>query len=141
MTNAVRLVVALVILALLQFLHLLDDLRIDPTATVVSSLLKPQAVAGIGGALLAAVLVATANPWGRRLALLTASLVALGFLVIHGSPIKTGPFHPYWGAGSADAIQWAGVLLIWTCSAYVILATTDWAPIRRARSASAGTAR
>jgi|SRR5579859_964461 len=121
--RATGLVLALALLAALQFLHLLDDLRTDPSATLVSALVKPQAVAGIGGALAAAILVAVGHRWGRPLALLTASLVAIGFLVIHGTPIKAGPFHPYWGAGSADPLQWAGVLSIWACTAYVIWAT------------------
>jgi hypothetical protein len=110
----------LVVLALLQLLHLLDDLRTDPTATLVSSLLKPQAVAGVGGSILAAGLVIRRLRLGRSLAVAVAGLVSIGFLLVHGIPVKAGPIHPYWGDGSADAVQWAGVVSIWACCAAVL---------------------
>jgi hypothetical protein len=108
-------------LALLQFLHSLDDLRTEPASTLVTALLKPQAIVGVGGALLAALLIARAHRWGPSLAVADAGLVALGFLLVHGAPLRIGPLKPYWGAGSADALQWLGVSAILICCAAVIL--------------------
>jgi hypothetical protein len=116
---AQTLVLGLAALACLQLFHLIDDLRVDPTATLVSELVKPQAIAGVGGAILASALIATGHRWGRPLAIAEATLVALGFVLVHGIPLKTGPIHPYWGPGSADVIQWLGVVLIWACCAFV----------------------
>jgi hypothetical protein len=117
--SAQTLVLGLAALACLQLFHLIDDLRVDPTATLVSELVKPQAIAGVGGAILAIVLVSSGHRWGRPLAIAEASLVALGFILVHGIPVKSGPLHPYWGQGSADVIQWLGVVLIWACCAFV----------------------
>jgi hypothetical protein len=118
-----RLLIALLLaLALLQLLHLLDDLRTEPTITLFGALLTPLAVAGVGGALLAAALVARRQAWAGGLARAVAGLVALGFVVVHGAPFKAGPLRPYWGAGSADAVQWLGVMAILVCCGLVLLA-------------------
>ena len=58
-------------------------------------------------------------PLGRMLALWAAGLVAFGFLLSHGIPAETARTKPYWGDGSADALQWFGVSLIWACCATV----------------------
>jgi hypothetical protein len=87
----------------------------------VSLAVKPQGIAGVGGALLAAWLVARGNAWGPRLAVASASLVAVGFAIVHGVPVEVGPTSPYWGNGSADLIQWLGVGSIWVCCTLVIV--------------------
>ena len=114
-----RTVLGLAALALLQFFHLLDDLRTDPEADLAGILLRPQPILGIGGTVAAIVAVRRGAPIGRTLALVAAGLVALGFVVSHGSPAEVGPTKPYWGDGSADALQWLGVTLILACCAFV----------------------
>jgi hypothetical protein len=114
-----RTALGLAALAVLQFLHLLDDLRTDPESDLASILLRPQPILGIGGTIAAFVLVRRGAPIGRTLALVAAGLVALGFVVSHGSPAEVGPTKPYWGDGSADALQWLGVSLILACCAYI----------------------
>jgi peptidoglycan/LPS O-acetylase OafA/YrhL len=114
-----RTALALGALAVLQFLHLLDDLRTDPEADVAGIFLRPQPILGIGGTVAAIVAVRRGAPIGRPLALLAAGVVALGFIVSHGSPVEVGPTKPYWGDGSADALQWLGVSLILACCAYI----------------------
>ena len=118
-----RTALALAALAALQLLHLLDDLRTDETADLAGIFLRPQPVIGIGGALAALILVRRDNPLGRTLALTVAGLVAFGFVLSHGFPEDTGPTHPYWGDGSADALQWLGFsLILATCAATATLA-------------------
>lgn len=119
--RADRLVLALGLLAVLQALHGLDELRTDEAATLGSSLLGPPTVAGVGGALVSAWAVRAGKSWGRTLAVVTAALVSLGFLVVHGIPTASDANEPYWGDGSADVLQWAGVLSIWATSAYVVV--------------------
>lgn len=115
MTVRDRTALGLAALAALQLLHLLDDLRTDPEA----NLLRPQPVLGIGGTLVALFLIRRGAPAGRVLALVAAGLVTWGFLLSHGIPVEVGPSKPYWGDGSADALQWLGVTLIWACCAFV----------------------
>lgn len=112
-------VVALVVLAGLQLLHGLDELRTDEAATLASSVFGPPTVAGVGGALLSAWAIRAGKAWGRTLAMVTAVLVSLGFLLVHGIPTASDANEPYWGDGSADVLQWAGVLSIWAACAYV----------------------
>lgn len=113
-----RTVFALATLVALQFLHLLDELRTNE-AENLTELLRVQPVVGIGGTLAALALVRRGAPLGRLLALWAAGLVALGFLLSHGIPAETARTKPYWGDGSADALQWLGVALIWACCATV----------------------
>lgn len=114
--GAKRTVAALGVLAGLQMLHLLDGLRTDPAASFPGLYLEPQAIAGVGGAVLSVVLVARGHRWGRPLAILSGVGVSLGFLLVHGLPFSSGFTEPYWGDGSADALQWLGVIAIWACS-------------------------
>src|SRR4051794_26211409 len=107
-----RTVLGLAALAVLQFFHLLDDLRTDPTADLAAIFLRPQPILGIGGTIAALVAVRRGAAVGRTLALTVAGVVALGFVVSHGSPEQVGPTKPYWGDGSADALQWLGLTLI-----------------------------
>ena len=114
-----RTVLALAALAVLQALHLLDELRTDEATDLAGVVLRPQPVIGIGTTVVALILVRRGLALGRTLALWTAGLVALGFLLSHGIPAETARTKPYWGDGSADALQWLGVGLIWTCCATV----------------------
>ena len=109
-----RIVLGLGALAALQVLHLLDELRTDETADLADVLLRPQPILGIGGTLAALVAVKRGARIGRALAFTAAGLVALGFVLSHGVP---GGSEPYWGDGSADALQWLGVGLILACCA------------------------
>lgn len=129
--RADRLVVVLGLLAVLQLLHGLDGLRTDDTETLGSILGDPKSIAGIGGALLAAWAIRAGKSWGRSLAVVTAGLVALGFLIVHGIPTASERTAPYWGDGSADVLEWTGVLAIWaTCAAVIV-----WARQRQAAPA------
>ena len=114
--NKDRVVLGLLALAALQVLHLFDELRTDETADLASILLRPQPILGIGGTLAAAVAVRRGSRYGRPLAFTAAGLVALGFVLSHGVP---GGSEPYWGDGSADALQWLGVTLILACCAAI----------------------
>jgi hypothetical protein len=114
-----RTVLGLAALAVLQFFHLLDDLRTDPEADVAGIFLRPQPILGIGGTIAALIAVRRGAAIGRTLALTVAAVVALGFIVSHGSPAGVGPTKPYWGDGSADALQWLGVTFILACCTFV----------------------
>ena len=122
-------VVALLVLAALQALHGLDELRTDETATLATSLLGAPTVAGVGGALVSAWALRTGKSWGRTLAVVTAALVSLGFLLVHGIPTASDANEPYWGDGSADVLQWAGVLSIWAVCAYVVVLARRREPV------------
>ena len=122
MTIRDRAVWALGALAALQSLHLVDELRTDEAADLAGLVLRPQPIVGIGGALVALVLVRRGSPLGRTLALWLAGAVALGFLLSHGIPVESARTKPYWGDGSADVVQWLGVSLVWAACATVLLA-------------------
>ncbi len=124
MTVKDRTTLGLAALAMLQALHLLDELRTDETADLAGTLLRPQPVIGIGGTIAALIAVHRGAQIGRLLALTAAGLVAFGFLLSHGIPAETPRTKPYWGDGSADALQWLGVSLIWACCALV--AASAW---------------
>ena len=110
-THRRRLVAVLIALAVAQVLHLLDELRTadDSFLTIAAS---PQAVLGIGGAIAAAIAVRAGHRLGRPLAIATGALVGIGFVLGHGVPVATERTEPYWGEGSADALQWFGVTVI-----------------------------
>jgi hypothetical protein len=121
MTVRDRAVWALGALAALQLLHLLDELRTDEASDLAGLLLRPQPIVGIGGALVALVLVRHGSPLGRTLALWLAAAVALGFLLSHGIPVESARTKPYWGDGSADVVQWLGVGLVWSACVVVVV--------------------
>ena len=112
---------ALAVLAVLQVLRLLDELRTDEAVDLAGLLLRPQPIVGIGGTVLATVMVHRQAPLGRMHALWAAGLVAFGFLLSHGIPAETARTKPYWGEGTADVLQWFGVSLIWACCATVAM--------------------
>jgi drug/metabolite transporter (DMT)-like permease len=123
--RARRLAAAIGLLALLQALHGLDDLRTDKSAGVRDALLNPAALLGIGLAVAAITLLARGHAWGRRLAAADALLVGVGFIVVHGVPVEAGPAVPYWGEGSADAVQWLGVTAILLCCVWILALASD----------------
>ena len=131
-----RTVLALAALAVLQALHLLDELRTDEATDLAGVVLRPQPVIGIGTTVAALILVRRGSALGRTLALWTAGLVALGFLLSHGIPAETERTKPYWGDGSADPLQWLGVGLIWTCCATVAVFARQLPKARVRRSAA-----
>ena len=132
MTVQDRAVGALGALAALQLLHLLDELRTDEAADLAGLLLRPQPIVGIGGAIVALVLVRRGSPVGRTLALWLAGAVALGFLLSHGIPVESQRTKPYWGDGSADVLQWLGVSLVWgACLGVVVCARALSSPRTR----------
>ncbi|HEX9970134.1 MAG TPA: hypothetical protein VGB03_08340 [Acidimicrobiales bacterium] len=123
MDNRRALLWALVALFVIQLLHGIDELRTDSSATFVGTLADPGTVLGLTGNAVAIWAVATGHRLGRTLAILTGALVALGFVVVHGIPTASDATDPYWGDGSADALQWIGVVAVWiTCAVVVTLA-------------------
>src|SRR3954469_10295676 len=107
---------ALLILNLAVF----DDLRIDPSAGVLETFTKPQHLASLLAVLLAAGLVAFRHRSAARVAALVAWIEITAFTFFHVIPVEVGPSKPYWGAGTADALQWAGLLSILAVSAAII---------------------
>lgn len=130
-----RLCYALAGLATLQLLHGLDSLRTNPEATLGSELLSPQAVLGIGGALLSVVLEVRGSRRARPLAFTTAALVATGFLLVHLIPVASERTEPYWGDGTADIVQWAGfIAVLLAAAATIVLVRADRAATTPVRS-------
>lgn len=111
-----RLAGAVGTLAVLQALHLLDELRTEEDRAGLAKLLSPQAVLGIGAATLAYWGLRRAKSWAPTTAVVTAVLVSVGFLIVHGLPWASERTEPYWGDGSADILQWTGVIAIWVTS-------------------------
>ena len=123
MGNRSKLLWALTALLVIEFLHGLDELRTDDTATFIGTLTGAAGLLGLTGTIVALVAVARDLSWGRTMATATGWLVALGFVVVHGIPTATELTAPYWGDGSADALQWLGVIAVWVaCAAVVVLA-------------------
>ena len=107
----------------LQVLNLavFDDLRTDPTAGVLETFTKPQHLSSLVAVLLAVVLVARRHRHAARVAAVVAWIEIAAFTFFHGIPVEIGPSKPYWGGGSADALQWVGFLSIMACSAAIIV--------------------
>lgn len=131
MTTPTRLRLALTGLTVLLVVHVLDSLRTDPEATFPAVLLTPQAVLGVGGALLAIALDVRGDRRARPLATWVAALVAAGFGIVHGIPVATEVTEPYWGDGSADAYQWIGVGAVLTAAAATIWSAREHGAPRR----------
>jgi hypothetical protein len=106
--------------ALILNLAVFDDLRTDESADVAGTFLAPQHLTSILAGILAVVLVAKRQRWAPRVALTVAWVEIGAFLFFHGIPFEIGPSKPYWGDGTADALQWLGFALILGCSAAVV---------------------
>ena len=107
---------ALLILNLAVF----DDLRIDPSAGVLETFTKPQHLSSLVAVLIAAGLVAFKHRSAARVAGVVASIEIAAFAFFHVIPVEIGPSKPYWGEGTGDALQWAGLLSIIAVSAAIV---------------------
>jgi hypothetical protein len=109
---------ALLILNLAVF----DDLRVDPSAGVLETFLKPQHLSSLMAVVLAAALVAFKHRAAARVAAAVAWIEIAAFTVFHVIPFEVGPTKPYWGDGMGDALQWFGVLSIIALSMAIVRA-------------------
>ena len=107
---------ALLILNLAVF----DDLRIDPSAGVLETFLKPQHLSSLLAVLVAGTLVAFKHRSAARVAAVVAWIEIAAFAFFHAIPVEVGPSKPYWGDGMGDALQWAGLLSILAVSAAIV---------------------
>ncbi len=123
-----RLLVGTSALAALQFVHLLDVLRYDDSASFPGVLLDPLAIIGIGLASIAFVLLVVRHPAARVMTIVASAVVAVGFVLHHGVPLHVaGLTNPYWTPAEgnrADWFRWATVLVIIAVGA--LLGTTAW---------------
>src|SRR5215210_7903074 len=109
---------ALLILNLAVF----DDLRVDASAGVLETFLKPQHLSSLMAVVLVAALVAFKHRAAARVAVIVAWIEIAAFTVFHLIPFEVGPTKPYWGAGMGDALQWFGLLSIIAVSAAIVRA-------------------
>jgi hypothetical protein len=107
---------ALLILNLVVF----DDLRVDPSAGVLETFLKPQHLSSLLAVLIAGALVAFKHRSAARVAIVVASIEIAAFTFFHLVPVQVGASKPYWGDGMGDALQWIGLLAILAVSAAVV---------------------
>jgi hypothetical protein len=107
---------ALLILNLAVF----DDLRVDSSAGVLETFLKPQHLSSLLAVLIAAGLVAVKHRAAARVAVVVASIEIAAFTFFHAIPFEVGPSKPYWGDGMGDALQWFGLISILAVSAAII---------------------
>src|SRR5919106_430042 len=111
---------ALLILNLAVF----DDLRIDPSAGVLETFLKPQHLSSLVAVLIAGALLAFRHRSAARVAGVVAWIQIAAFTFFHLIPAEVGPSKPYWGEGTGDALQWVGVVSILAVSAAIVGAVT-----------------
>ena len=107
---------ALLILNLAVF----DDLRIDSSAGVLETFIKPQHLASLVAVLIAGVLLAFEHRSAARVAAAVAWIEIAAFTFFHLIPAEVGPSKPYWGEGMGDALQWVGVVSILAVSAAIV---------------------
>jgi len=107
---------ALLILNLAVF----DDLRIDPSAGVLETFLKPQHLSSLIAVVIAGALVAFRHRAAARVAAVVAWIEIAAFAFFHAIPVEVGPSKPYWGDGMADPLQWVGLLSILAVSAAIV---------------------
>src|SRR4051794_3611562 len=122
------------LLALL-FLNLavFDDLRIDSSAGVAETFLKPQHLSSLIAVLIAGVLIAVKHRSAARVAAVVAWIEIVAFAFFHLVPVEVGPSKPYWGDGMGDTLQWLGLVSILAVSAGIIGAARR-TPKRAART-------
>lgn len=130
-------------LLVLQVLNLavFDDLRVDDTAGVLETFIKPQHLSSIVAVLLAVILTARRHRLAARVAVVVAWIEIAAFTFFHGIPVEIGPSKPYWGDGSGDALQWLGFLSIMACSAAIVLVARRRSSTAAATPPSATTVR
>src|SRR3954469_14412991 len=109
---------ALLILNLAVF----DDLRVDPSAGVLETFIKPQHLSSLVAVLIAAALVAFKHRAAARAAVVVAWIEIGAFTVFHVIPFELGPTKPYWGDGMGDGLQWFGLLSIIAVSVAIVRA-------------------
>jgi hypothetical protein len=107
---------ALLVLNLAVF----DDLRVDPSAGVVETFLKPQHLSSLVAVLVVAGLLAFKHRSAARAALTVAWIEITAFAFFHVIPVEVGPSKPYWGDGMGDTLQWVGLLSILAVSAAIV---------------------
>ena len=107
---------ALLILNLAVF----DDLRIDSSAGVLETFIKPQHLASLVAVLIAGVLLAISHRSAARVAATVAWIEIAAFTFFHLVPAEVGPSKPYWGEGMGDTLQWVGVVSILAVSAAIV---------------------
>src|SRR4051795_1112160 len=90
-------------------LAVFDDLRIDSSAGVLETFTKPQHLSSLVAVLIAGVLLAFKYRSAARVAAVVAWIEITAFTLFHLVPVEVGPSKPYWGEGTGDALQWAGV--------------------------------
>src|SRR3954471_23133937 len=101
-------------------LAVFDDLRVDPSAGVLETFIKPQHLSSLVAVLIAAALVAFKHRSAVRVAMLVAWIEISAFTFFHVIPVEVGPSKPYWGDGMGDPLQWAGLLSILAVSAAIV---------------------
>ena len=100
-------------------LALFDDLRVDPSAGVLETFLKPQHLSSLVAVLVAVALVAFKHRSAARVAMVVAWIEISAFTFFHVIPVEVGPSKPYWGDGMGDTLQWVGLLSILAVSAAI----------------------
>jgi hypothetical protein len=101
-------------------LALFDDLRVDSSAGVLETFLKPQHLASLAAVLIAGVLLAFKHRSAPRVAAIVAWIEIAAFTFFHLVPAEVGPSKPYWGEGMGDTLQWVGVVsILLVCAAIV----------------------
>jgi hypothetical protein len=109
------------LLALLVLnLAVFDDLRVDPSASVLETFTKPQHLSSLVAVLIAAALVAFKHRSAARVAVTVAWIEIVAFVFFHVIPVEVGPSKPYWGDGMGDALQWVGLVSILAVSAAIV---------------------
>ena len=121
---------ALLILNLAVF----DDLRVDQSAGVLETFLKPQHLSSLVAVLIAGALVAFKHRSAARVALTVAWIEIVAFVFFHVIPVEVGPSKPYWGDGMGDALQWVGLVSILAVSAAIVRVAAARRRPSRARS-------
>jgi hypothetical protein len=107
---------ALLILNLAVF----DDLRVDPSAGVLETFLKPQHLSSLVAVLAVGMLLAFKHRSAARVALVVAWIEITAFAFFHAIPVEVGPSKPYWGDGMGDPLQWVGLVSILAVSAAIV---------------------
>src|SRR4051795_9055829 len=101
-------------------LALFDDLRVDPSASVLETFTKPQHLSSLLAVLIAGVLLAFRRRSAARVAAVVAWIEIGAFTFFHLVPVEVGPSKPYWGGGMGDPLQWVGLVSILAVSVGIV---------------------